>query len=124
MVLKAALFMAVIGAAMLFDMYFDDDFAAFDEIGAEADANKAPDRSVYFIGQSSSSSAKTFSSRAIGKKIQPKSHDKLLQKFHQLRNYQVLKAETRPQTTPLINSYHYLAFKNYFFSDPDDIPLV
>ncbi|MEZ5106541.1 MAG: hypothetical protein R2757_18715 [Draconibacterium sp.] len=118
--LKLLLFVAVIGTAALFDYFFDDDLAALDEIEANAGSQPGDQNTVYLISQTNSIAVKSNVQAASDKKLQVKSHDKLIQKFHQLRNYQVLKAEVQTQTTPLINTYHYLAFKNYYFSDPDD----
>ncbi len=115
-----ALFVAVIGVATLFDIYFESDSGILEEIQNESAANMGEKGKMYFVNQTNTISAKTTSQKNTGRKLQLKSHDKFIQKYHQLRNYQVFKAEVQPQTTPLISSYHYLAFKNYFFSDPDD----
>ena len=120
---QLALFVAIIGVAMLFDVYFENNPVNFENIPGEANTTTAESASVCLISQASSIAAKTAEQKAFGRKIQLKSHDKFIQKYHQLRNYQVLKAEVQTQTTPLINSYRYLAFKNYFFSIPDDEPL-
>ncbi len=121
--MRLAIFVAVIGLATLFDVYFDEDYAALDELEAKANEHSQEPNTIYLINQTNSVVVKTSVQLTAGKKLQLKSQDKFIQKYHQLRNYQVLKAEVQTQTTPLINSYHYLAFKNYFFSDPDDDPL-
>lgn len=121
--MRLAVFVAVIGLASLFDVYFDEDYAALNEIEAEANENSRESNTIYLINQTNTVVLKTSVQFATGKKLQLKSQDKFIQKYYQLRNYQVLKAEVQTQTAPLINTYHYLAFKNYFFSDPDDDPL-
>ena len=120
--LKLALFVAVIGTAALFDYFFDDDLSAFEKIETEAGKHAADQNTVYLINQVNTIAIKSSVQLASCKKLYVKSHDKLIQKYHQLRNYQVFKAEVVTQTSPLINTYHYLAFKNYYFSDPDDEP--
>jgi len=120
LVLRLALFVAVIGVATLFDIYFESDSSILEEIQNESAANSGEQGKMYFVNQTNTINAKTASQKNTARKLQIKSHDKFIQKYHQLRNYQVLKAEVQAQTTPLISSYHYLAFKNYFFSDPDD----
>jgi len=122
-VLKLALFVAVIGFASLFDHYFDKNPEEFKEIQSESKANNNNQNTVYLISQTNAVVVKASVQKTLNNKFQLKSHDKFIQKYHQIRNYQVLKAEVQTQTTPLIHSYHYLAFKNYFFSDPDDDPL-
>lgn len=123
LVLKLALFVAVIGMAAAFDIYFDKIPEELKEIKSESKDSSKDQHSIYFIGQSNSLAAKTSVQKQCNRDSQLKSHDKFMRKHHQLRNHQVLKAEVQNQTTPLIDSYHYLAFQNYFFSDPDDNPL-
>ncbi|HPE78258.1 MAG TPA: hypothetical protein PLC80_19350 [Draconibacterium sp.] len=122
-VLKLAVFVAVIGLATLFDHYFDKNTAEAKEIESRSTKENQEQKSLVFISQSSNIGVKTTVEKTVPRKIQVKSQDKFIQKYYQLRNYQVLKAEVQTQTTPLINTYHYLAFKNYFYSVPDDIPL-
>lgn len=122
-VLRLALFMAVIGLASLFDIYFENDKVEIVEIEAGSSESEKEKDSILLISQSTNFGAKTSENKTWVRKLQVKSHDKFIQKYYQIRNYQVLKAEVQTQTTPLINSYHYLAFKNYFYSIPDDVPL-
>ncbi|HRX13387.1 MAG TPA: hypothetical protein P5210_17110 [Draconibacterium sp.] len=122
-VLKLAVFVAVIGLATLFDHYFDKNTAEAKEIESRSTKENQEQKLLVFISQSSNIGVKTTVEKTVPRKIQVKSQDKFIQKYYQLRNYQVLKAEVQTQTTPLINTYHYLAFKNYFYSVPDDIPL-
>lgn len=123
MVVKLALFAAVIGIATLFDIYFEKDPVEIVENKANSSKDDKPKDTILLISQSTDLGAKTSVQKTFARKLQEKSHDKFIQKYYQLRNYQVLKAEVQTQTTPLINTYHYLAFKNYFYSIPDDIPI-
>lgn len=122
LVVRLALFAAVIGIAALFDIYFDNNRIELKEIETNSQDEKEQG-SILLINQTINSGAKVTAGKTVVKKPQLKSHDKFIQKYYQLRNYQVLKAEVQTQTAPLINAYHYLAFKNYFYSIPDDIPL-
>jgi hypothetical protein len=122
-VLQLAFFAAVIGIAALFDIYFDNNRVEIKEIETSSPEDEKEPGSILLINQTFNSGAKVYTSKTVVRKPQLKSHDKFVQKYYQLRNYQVLKAEAQTQTTPLINTYHYLAFKNYFYSIPDDIPL-
>ena len=121
--MQLALFAVVIGIATLFDIYFDNKHVEIEEIEANSTEDEKEQDSILLISQSTNLGAKTSVNKTVVRKIQLKSHDKFIQKYYQLRNYQVLKAEVQTQTTPLINNYHYLAFKNYFYSIPDDVPL-
>ena len=121
--MQLALFVAVIGMASLFDIYFENDRVEIKETEAGTGEGGKEKDSILLISQSTNFGAKTSENKTFVRKFQVKSHDKFIQKYYQIRNYQVLKAEVQTQTTPLINSYHYLAFKNYFYSIPDDVPL-
>jgi len=121
--LQLAIFAAVIGMATLFDIYFDRNKVKVAETGTGSTKDGKKQETILLISQSINLDLKTPAQKIIDKKLQIKSHDKFIQKYYQLRNFQVLKAELQTQTAPLINSYHYLVFKNYFFSVPDDIPL-
>ncbi|MCF6332475.1 MAG: hypothetical protein L3J11_04245 [Draconibacterium sp.] len=124
LLLRLALFVAVIGVASMFDVYFENNPEKLVDIQDDSADNNGDQGKIYFVGQSNSVDFKTFDQKNFGRKLQVKSHDKFIQKNYQQRNYQILKAEVQKQTTPLILSYHYLVFKNYFFTDPDDDPLI
>lgn len=123
MVLRLAVFAAVIGIAALFDIYFDNNRIEIKEIESNSPKDEKEQSSILLINQNVNSGAKASASKTVVRKPQLKSHDKYVQKYYQLRNYQILKAEAQIQTAPIISTYHYLAFKNYFYSIPDDVPL-
>ena len=118
--LKLTLFVAVIGVASLLDSYFDKNHVHLDEVDTNSNDQHNEQNTVYLFSQFNLPGAKIELQKPTFKKIQPKLHDRFIQKYHQVRNYQVLKAEVEPKTSPLISVYHYLAFKNYYFTDPDD----
>lgn len=123
--LNLALFVAIVGAAALFDSYLDKNPVQIDEIGTGSNEQHNEPNTVYLHSQFNVPGAKVELQKPAFKKILPKIHDRFIQKYHQARNYQVLKTEVEPKTSPLILGYHYLAFKNYYFTDPDDDhPLV
>lgn len=118
--MQILLFVAIIGIASALDIYFNKNHVEFAEIETESTDNNQEKNSILLISQSFNSGVKTTEQKFSSRKIQIKSHTRFVQKNYQLRNYQVLKAEVETQTAPLINSYHYLAYKNYFFTNPDD----
>ena len=124
LLLRLAFFVAIIGVATLFDVYFENNPEKLKVMQTETSDNKGEQSIMYFVNQTNTFDVKTSSQKNTGRKTLVKSHDKFIQKYHQLRNFQVLKAEVQTQTSPLILSYHYLVFKNYFFSSPDDEPLI
>ena len=124
LLLRLAFFVAIIGVATLFDLYFENNPEKLKVIQTESADNTDVQSIAYFITQTNTFDVKTSSQKNTGRKLQVQSHIKFVQKYYQLRNFQVLKAEVQTQTSPLILSYHYLVFKNYFFTTPDDDPLI
>lgn len=119
-----ALFMVIIGAAILADVYFENNPAEFENIQANSEESTNNSNTVNLINQTGSITVNTFVLKLSGKKLHIQSHNKFLRKYHNIRNNQVLKAEVKTQTTPLILSYHYLVFQNFFFTLPDEEPLI
>ena len=122
--IRLAVFAGLITVAALFDMYFETSGVQLSGVEKSADNNTNEKGSVQLYSQTVDLGGKIQVLKVAQRKIQPKSHDKLLQQFHQHRNYQVLKAEVQTQTTPLILAYHYLAFRNYVYISPDDFPSI
>ncbi|WP_319479564.1 hypothetical protein [uncultured Draconibacterium sp.] len=117
---QLAMFMVVIAAALVLDVYFGNNPEEVKKIQAESQEQSNEQGAVYLITQSSSNTIKTFEDRVYSKHTKPQLHDKFLRSYHSIRNYQVLKAEVVKQTTPLILSYHYLVFQNHVFSPEED----
>ena len=123
--LKLALFVAIIGIAHLFDYYFDKNPVHLDKTEASSNKQHSESNTVYLVSQINVLNVKVELQKPTVRNLQPKLYDRLIQKYHQRRNYLVLKAEAETKTSPLISTYHYLSFKNYFFTDPDnDPPLI
>lgn len=80
---------------------------------------------VYFFVQSTTTSgAKILAQKTSMRKFLQKSHDKFIQKYHQLRNYQLLKCEAENLKEPLILTFHSMGFRNYLHGLSDDVPLI
>ncbi len=119
-----AIFAAVIAIAAVFDIYFENRGVQVAGIEKSADENHNEKVSVQLFSQNFDFGVKIQVLKTVQRKIQMKAHDKFLQQFHQLRNYQVLKAEVQTQTAPQILTYEYLSFRNHIYFSPDDIPSV
>lgn len=122
--IRLAVFAGLIAVAAIFDVYFENSGVQLTGVEKSADSNTGEKGSVQLYSQTIDFSGKIQVLKVIQRKIHPKSQDKLLQQFHQHRNYQVLKAEVHTQTAPLILTYHYLAFRNYVYISPDDFPSI
>ncbi|MDX1286426.1 MAG: hypothetical protein R3182_15525, partial [Draconibacterium sp.] len=120
LLLRLAMFLAVIGIAIILDVYLENNPAELEKIQAESESKTADQGKIYLISQNGSTNVKTSIQKSVDRKLQLEKHDKFIRKYHNLRNYQVLKAEAVTKTTPLILSYHYLVFQDYFFTQPDE----
>ena len=123
-IVRLAVFTALIVAAVLFDHYFENHPVEFNQVETGASQQSAGHRFIYLFNSANSFSAKTPGFRNYSRKLFAQTHNKLIQKFHQLRNYQVLKADMEKPQTPLIFSYHHLTFRHYYFTFPDDDPAL
>jgi hypothetical protein len=119
-----AIFAAVIAVAAVFDIYFENRGVQVANIEKSASDSENEKSSVQLFSQNFDFGVKIQVLKTVQRKIQLKAHDKFLQHFHQLRNYQVLKAEVQTQTAPQILTYKYLSFLSFIYFSPDDIPSV
>ncbi|MDX8341574.1 hypothetical protein SLH46_20415 [Draconibacterium sp. IB214405] len=120
LIAQLAVFMAVIAAAFVLDVYFGNHPEELEKIQAESQEQNNEKGTVYLITQTAQNTTKTFEDRVYAKHLKVQLHDKFLRNYHSVRNYQVLKAEVAKQTSPLISSYHYLVFQNHVFSPDED----
>lgn len=125
LIIRLVLFATVIGFASLLDNYLEKHSLQINEIDTGSNHSANEPGTIYLFTQASYTvNAKTSIQKAPSRKLFEQSHDKFLQKYHQLRNYQVLKADEKTRKAPLFLSYHYLVFRNYFYTVPDDEPLL
>jgi hypothetical protein len=105
-------------------VYFEKDSFAVNQTETNQEDNKNTPANIYFFAQSNPLNAKSSSQKIQTRKIQFDSNKKFIQKYHQLRNYQVLKAEDETGTAPIISLYSFLVFQQHFFTNPDDDSLI
>jgi hypothetical protein len=122
--LKLVIFTALIGFAFILDNYLEKNPVEITGNIAQKGQNTEEHFSVYIVSQITSYSAKISAQKIPDRKYFQQSHDKLIQKFHQLRNYQLLKSDAENLKEPLLLTFHFLVFRNYFYSSPDDVPLI
>lgn len=121
---RLAVFAALIVAAVLFDHYFESHPVELNQVENETPQNTAEHSYIYLFNSAGTFSAKTSVLKNPSRKLFEQSHNKHLQEFHRLRNYQVLKSDAEKPGNPLIFSYHHLTFRHYYFTFPDDDPLI
>lgn len=120
--IKLAVFTVLAVAAVLIDAYLDKNPTEINTVESTTTNQNPGQGEMYVLAQPVTFSAKTLVQKNTERKIQIEAHNKFLRNFHSVRNFQVFKAEVIHQTTPIINSYHYLVFLNHLFS-PDEDPL-
>jgi hypothetical protein len=121
---KFLLFMALTGAAFLFDEYFENHPGTLGELQTQNEESTTDHGTIYLFTQSNSPGAKTSAAKTSERKLFNQLHNKLIQMCHQGRNRQVLKTEPEVLKQPLFLSYHHLIFRHYYFTHPDDDPLI
>ena len=124
LLIKLALFAVLTGFAFLLDNYFEKNPVEFNEIEANSGQTSDEFASICLFNPANIFSAKISAQKTSDRKLLKRSHDKFLQKYHQLRNYQVLKSDAKTEMVPLVLSYHHIVFRSYFFSLPDDEPHI
>jgi len=123
-IVRLAVFAVLILAAVLFDHYFETHPVELEKVDAAASQHSAEHSFIYLFNSANSFNANTSVLKNPSRKLFVQSHNKLVQKYHQSMDYQVLKADLRKPKNPLIFSYHHLTFRHYYFTFPDDDPLV
>lgn len=113
-------FVAIVFSAALFDLYLDDCLVSNQVETSTTEEKTQESGHLLIVAQSNIFGSKISTQKSLVRKHFMSTQDKFVQKYHQHRNYQVLKAEVQTQTAPMILSYHYLAFRKTFFSMPDD----
>lgn len=124
LLLKVAIFAALIGVAVILDNYFEKNPVDFSQMEANSSKTTFEHGTIYIFAQGNPLGEKTSVQKTPDRRMLQKSHDKLLQKYHQIRNYQCIKADSQIRKTPMIMACHYLVFRNYFYPVPDDEPLI
>jgi hypothetical protein len=124
LIIRLVLFAAIVGFTSLLDNYLEKNPVQIDKMDTGSNHSANEHGTIYLFTQATTFNAKTSVQKTPSRKLFEQSHDKFLQKYHQLRNYQVLKADAKTHKNPLFLSYHYLVFRNNYYTVPDDEPLL
>lgn len=115
---KLALFLFMMGAASLFDVYHDDK----SEFIVETESQNQSDQVVLYIcNPSANLTLKAPGQRILLKNLPQAENARYIRQHHSLRTFHILKAEVFDfQDYPAVRNL--IAFRNYHFTAPDDIP--
>ena len=118
-------FAALLGFAFILDNYLEKESVEIAGKSAQKGHDAEVPGVVYFFAQGNTTlSAKISMQKTSVRKFFQQSHDKYIQKYHQLRDYQMLKCEAENSKDPLTLITHFLRFRNCFYSLSDDVPLI
>lgn len=123
---RLMVFIIAFGLASILDIYLEKNPVRLCEMEDNSDKPEEEHGVIYLVTQGSTSlNAKTSVQKTPDRKLYQQLHDKFLQNYHQLRNYQVLKAEAKNQKILSVSTCHFIVFRDYscFFPD-DDVPLI
>ncbi|TKG94717.1 hypothetical protein EYV94_12300 [Puteibacter caeruleilacunae] len=120
-ILRTVLFIAVIGAAFVFDMCRSEQFTSEDQEQAQIPMSNSADTDAFMIYSSVNTlNLKYSSSKTSIRKLYLRTQDRFLQQHHNIKIYDVLKAKMKIKQMPVILSFHFLDTIRYHFSSPDD----
>ena len=119
--LRILLFTGIIAAATILDIYYNENPVEINT--TENDSKNAANEpaEVYLFSPAGYSAAKTSVQKNPGRK-HFEQHTKFLQRYHETKNFRELKTEEKKPTNLQFLSFHYLIFRNHYFSLPDDDP--
>lgn len=120
LLIRLAFFLALTGAALVLDAYFEKNPADFDNLKSGTEEHNPEQGEVYVLAQTTSFSVKSSVQRVSTRSVQIEKQAQFLRNYYSIRNYQVRKAEAINQTSPLIASYHFLAFQTHLFPPDED----
>lgn len=118
--IRLALFLGLMGGAMLFDYFFDE--VPVDIAHTDDEKDPAEHGVIYLINQTGPVTAKTLVQRDTGRRMPDNGHDRFIQKYHGTINNQALISEKTMLKSPLFLPCHYLVFRHRNFTLPDDEP--
>lgn len=121
--LKLIIFTAFLGFTFILDSYLERE--SVEIIGGNTQKSHTKEPGIVCFFQSTTTfSAKIVTQKISARKFLQHSHNKLIQKYHQLRNYQLLKCKAENFKKPVILTYHFLGLRNYFRSSSDDVSFI
>ena len=122
--MRLLVFAALLGFAFILDNRWEKESVEIADNNTQKNHDTEEPGIVYFFVQCNTTfSAKVLTQISVRKLFQ-QSHDKFIQKYHQLRNYQLLKCEAKNLKKPCILILYFLEFKNGSGNLSDEIPLI
>lgn len=122
--IKLAALILVVGAAIILDTYFEKHPVEFKKLEAEKDATDNSDTMICFYNPFNSISAKILLQKIPFRILYEQSHNRLVQKFHQMHDSQILKSGYKKIVNSSILSFlQLIASHNYYSFSKEDPPV-
>jgi hypothetical protein len=119
--LRLFIFVIFLGFTFILDNYLEKK-GSIEIVGNTQKSHAGEPRIVCFFQSTITFSTKVVMQKISIRKFVRQLHNKLIQKYHQLKNYQLLKCEVENFNKPVILTSHFLGLRNYFHSSSDDVP--
>jgi len=121
-ILRLCLLIALIGSAAVFDMYR----ASHQKLTNQSNKNPAQNDNytgkMYFCNPVNTYNLKPPAGEFTARLNFATGQDKFLVRHHNLRTFQLMKAESLHGFLPVVCSFHSLPFNRVLYASPDDIP--
>ena len=121
---RLAVVAVLAGAAFFFDSYFENNPEKIEQLSSSQNKDDNSQGGFDYNELVSLINVNQVIQKAPFRFVQSKIHDKFLQKFHQLRIFHSIKSVSVKQKVPPDLCMHFLVFRNYNASLPDDEPLI
>jgi hypothetical protein len=123
--LRLAALIVVVGATVILDIYFDKHPVGLEEIEADSGQADKSENMICLYNPFSSLSAKISIQKIPSRILYEQSHNKLIQKYHQQHDSQILKTDYKKTVNPSLLSFLQLIAGHYYFSfSEEDHPVL
>jgi hypothetical protein len=121
-IVRLCLLLALVGAAAVFDMYHTANQKIADDIRKIPVQDNSETNKIFICNQVPTNNLKTSGAEFSIRFRLAFTQDKFLQKYYNLRTFQLMKAETLNSFFPSVCSFHSLPFNRVLYPSPDDTP--
>ncbi|MDP2337704.1 MAG: hypothetical protein Q8N05_14925 [Bacteroidota bacterium] len=119
---RLCLLLTMVSAAAVFDMYHAVNQKLADNVRKIPASDEAETNKMFFYNQVTSYNLKTSGAEFSFRFRFAYAHDKFLLKHHNLRTFQLMKAEALHSSFSAVCSFHSLPFNRVLYASPDDTP--
>ena len=121
-ILRICLMLALVGAAAVFDMYHAANLKLAESVRKIPVSDEAGTNKIFFCNQVTVCNLKTSGTDFSVRFRFVYTQEKFLQKYYNLRAFQLMKAETTHSSFQAVCSFHSFPFNRVLYSSPDDTP--